>query len=125
MRSRAIKRTEYQRRPDLSRQFDAEDAATLRAKAAQIAEAHRAEVCIVIGERPDLSSPDSLGIYLTHSPKRGRHDAERNCISNLRPEGLAYDVAAFQLACQIRESLRQGMIDFSRPEALSRLIARC
>jgi len=64
---------------------------------------------MLIGERPGLSSPDSLGIYVTHTPRRGRHDAERNCISNVRPEGLAYGVAAFKLAWLVRESLRRGL----------------
>jgi ethanolamine ammonia-lyase small subunit len=64
---------------------------------------------MLIGERPGLSSPDSLGIYVTHTPRRGRHDAERNCISNVRPEGLRYEAAAFKLAWLLREALKRGL----------------
>ncbi len=54
-------------------------------------------VVVMIGERPGLSSPDSLGLYLTWEPRIGRSDAERNCISNVRPEGLSYRDAAARL----------------------------
>ncbi|MDP9899114.1 ethanolamine ammonia-lyase subunit EutC [Variovorax ginsengisoli] len=80
------------------------------ALADEAAEIFRADLSVMlIGERPGLSSPDSLGIYLTHAPRRGRHDAERNCISNVRPAGLAYDLAAFKLAWLMREALRRGL----------------
>ena len=62
-------------------------------------------VTVLIGERPGLSAPDSLGVYLTYAPRPGRMDSERNCISNVRPEGLGFDLAAGKLAWLLDRAL--------------------
>jgi ethanolamine ammonia-lyase small subunit len=64
---------------------------------------------MLIGERPGLSAPDSLGIYLTWQPAAGRRDHERNCISNIRPpQGLSYEEAAARAAWLMRAARRAG-----------------
>jgi ethanolamine ammonia-lyase small subunit len=63
---------------------------------------------MLIGERPGLSSPDSLGLYVTYQPRIGRTDSERNCISNVRPKGLGYTETAHKLAYLLKAARRLG-----------------
>ncbi len=85
-------------------------------------------VAVLIGERPGLSAPDSLGVYLSWAPAPGLNDAQRNCVSNIRPAGLSYEAAAEQLwkLMQLARAQAQTGVGLKAPgrEALSESAAR-
>lgn len=85
-------------------------------------------VAVLIGERPGLTSPTSLGVYLTWAPRGGRSDAERNCLSNIHPQGLSYREAASRLLYLCGEARRRkltgvGLKDESTLKLLDRASA--
>jgi ethanolamine ammonia-lyase small subunit len=66
-------------------------------------------VLVLIGERPGLSSPDSLGVYLTFAPRPGLTDAERNCVSNIRAGGLDVEAASSKLVWLVMKAFNSGV----------------
>ena len=88
-----------------------------------IGELTKADLSIVIiGERPGLSTSDSLGIYITWSPHLGRTDAERNCISNIHNEGLSYGEAAHKLAFLTAEARQRKLTGVALKETAGELL---
>ncbi len=76
----------------------------------EVGEAQQARLALIlVGERAGLSSPDSLGAYLVHGPRVGNTDAMRNCVSNIRPEGLTHERASELLAYLLGEGRRRGV----------------
>jgi ethanolamine ammonia-lyase small subunit len=75
-------------------------------------------VIVLIGERPGLSAPDSLGAYITWSPRPGRNDSERNCVSNIRPpHGLDYQTAAERIAWLVHEAQQRRLTGVALKDA--------
>jgi ethanolamine ammonia-lyase small subunit len=66
-------------------------------------------VAVLIGERPGLSSPDSMGIYLSWQPRVGMQDSARNCLSNIRAQGMSDEVAVKRLMFLITEAMRRNL----------------
>lgn len=66
-------------------------------------------VVVIIGERPGLSSADSLGVYLTYEPTIGKTDERRNCVSNIRPGGLEFEAASVKTRYLLEEALKRRL----------------
>jgi ethanolamine ammonia-lyase small subunit len=79
-------------------------------------------VVVLIGERPGLSAPDSMGAYLTYRPTPQTTDAERNCISNIRPEGLSYADAAGKLVLLLRAMRMRRLSGVGLKDGADRLL---
>jgi ethanolamine ammonia-lyase small subunit len=79
-------------------------------------------VALLIGERPGLSAPDSLGVYATWAPGPTTNDADRNCISNIRPDGVPYTAAAFKLGHLLRAMRRRGLSGIALKDESDRLL---
>lgn len=76
----------------------------------EVGEILNSEVLVLlVGERPGLSSPDSVGIYFTYQPRLGLTDANRNCLSNIRPAGMSFGQATHRLMWLVREARRRGL----------------
>lgn len=90
-----------------------------------IAQALRADcTAVLIGERPGLSATDGMGAYLTWAPGENTTDAERNCISNIRPDGIGYADAAFKLAYMLRALRARRLSGFPIKDDSDRLLVR-
>jgi ethanolamine ammonia-lyase small subunit len=88
-----------------------------------VAAAVNADISVMlIGERPGLSAPDSMGAYLTWRPHRQTTDAERNCISNIRPEGIGYADAAFKVLHLLRAMRAQKISGVALKDTTDRLL---